>query len=495
MKIKLAKKSFILLFCIFFISACNSSDDTTPEPIPPTPVTKPNIIFIYTDDHGYADLSTQGVVSDIKTPAIDQLAASGIKMTNGYSTAPQCTPSRAALMTGRYQQKFGTDDNAYTPMPQDEPTLAEKLVSVGYKTGMAGKWHLELDGNSKIWYQQTYAPGSTQPFNLANIPLSEKIKYFPESKGFQEYFYGYLNNYRANFDLAGNSFEPKAIVDNRFRVDVVSDAAVAFINKHKTDPFFLYVSYYAPHTPLEATQKYLSMFPESMPERRRYALAMLAAIDEGVGRIVKTLQDNAIDEKTIIFFMSDNGAPLAIKKEDLPILAVDDGNWDGSLNNPWIGEKGMLTEGGIRVPYIVRWKGHLPAGKVYEQPIITLDATKTAASLAGADSSTMDGVNIIPYLNNFNTKINRSLFWRFWNQSAVRKDNWKYIKAGSTNEYLFDLSTDIEKTNLISQRPEIANEMKSELEGWAASLKRQGVPNQPLNSIEKEWYNYYLPTN
>ncbi len=457
--------------------------------------TRPNVIFIFTDDQGYADIGAQGidVKNKVLTPNIDQLAATGVRMTDGYVTAPQCTPSRAALMTGRYQQKFGVDDNAYSPFPLEQITLAEKLSEAGYKTGMVGKWHLEIDPNSRHWYENVYAPNSNDEYQLANIPFSEKVKYYPENRGFEDTFFGYRETYRANYELSGKSIEFSAVKDSNFRVDVVSDAAVTFIRRHKRDPFFLYVAYFAPHVPLEATEEYLSRFPGDMPERRRFALAMMAAMDDGVGKIMDTLKANGIDDDTIVFFISDNGAPLAMTKDDVMPAEKDGPYWDGSLNAPWVGEKGMLTEGAIRVPFIVNWNGHLPSGLVYKEPVISIDASTTAASLAGVDTSDMDGVNLIPLLNGSNDKPVRSLYWRFWEQSAIRTGDWKYLRTGNEAEYLFNLSEDNpENVNLIQDNPEVAEKLKLDLAQWADTLKRPGLSDKALSSSEKNWYEFYF---
>lgn len=457
---------------------------------------RPNIIFIFTDDQGYADIGAYNIAEDVITPNIDKLASTGVMMTDGYITSPQCTPSRAALMAGRYPQKFGIDDNRYTPFPLGQETIAEKLSNAGYKTGMAGKWHLELDNNSSTWFKEVYSPGSEKNYRLADIPLSEKVKYLPESRGFQETFFGYQNRYRANFNLEGESIEMTTLIDERFRVDVVSDAAVAYIERQKENPFFLYVPFYAPHVPLDASEKYLSKFPGDMPERRRYALAMLYAIDEGVGRIVETLDSYGIDDNTIIFFISDNGAPLAMTKEDLlPVSKVTSSTWDGSLNDPWVGEKGMLAEGGIRVPYIVNWKGHLPEGLKYTQPVISLDASATAIELAGLDASDLDGVNLIPFLKDSTLKQKRALYFRFWEQSAIRKGKWKYLRNGDDGEYLFDMSEGSlhETDNKISENRSIANELYQDLNSWASTLSREpGLTLSNPGDIEKQWYDFYF---
>lgn len=284
-------------------------------------------------------------------------------------------------------------------------------------------------------------------------------------------------------------------------MDVISDAATTFIERHKADPFFLYLPYYAPHVPLEATQEYLDLFPGPMPERRRYALAMLAAVDAGVGRIVQKLESYGIDDDTLIVFMGDNGAALNLTKKDvLPVSAQTAANggsvWDGSLNEPWIGEKGMLSEGGIRVPFIMRWKNHLPEGLVYQEPVISIDASTTAAALAGLTTTDMDGINLIPYLKNLTAKPNRALYWRFMQQAAVRQGKWKYLRTADEGEYLFDLSSDQhEKVNLLTQHPAIAQTLHTQLSNWSTSLKTPGLPSGALIGADKYWYDYYFPQN
>ncbi|HPY39130.1 MAG TPA: sulfatase-like hydrolase/transferase [Thiolinea sp.] len=495
--LRLTQSLLIGAIALTLVSCGDGSSGSTDQKVIRTS-SLPNIIFILTDDHGYADLGVQGVFKDLKTPHLDQLANTGVRMTAGYVTAPQCTPSRAALMTGRYQQKFGVDDNNYSPLPLSQATLAEKLSAIGYKTGIMGKWHLDVNASSKHWYEDVYAPGSSVPFDEKNIPFAEKLKYYPESRGFQDNFVGYYNNYRANFNLAGKTIAPQTVKDTRFRVDVISDAAVTFIQRHKADPFFLYVPYYAPHVPLEATQEYLDRFPGPMPERRRYALAMLAAVDDGVGRIVSQLETYGIDKDTMIFFIGDNGAPLNLTKNDvLPVSATGgpDGRsvWDGSLNDPWIGEKGMLSEGGIRTPFLMRWKNHLPEGVVYNEPVLSIDAATTAAAIAGLSTSDLDGVNLIPYVKDRAVKPERALYWRFMQQSAIRQGKWKYLRTADEGEYLFDLSTDKqENLNLLTQHPAIANALHTQLLNWSSTLKTPGLPTGALIGEDKYWYDYYF---
>jgi arylsulfatase A-like enzyme len=455
--------------------------------------TRPNIIVIFADDQGYADIGAQGIVSDIKTPNIDKLAESGVRMTSGYVTAPQCTPSRAGLMTGRYQQRFGTDDNGAEPVPLDEIIIAERLSDAGYVTGMTGKWHLEPLHVQPKWIRKNIpAIKDKKKFVPSDIPLKMKMPYFPPARGFQECRYGPMYRILANYDLCGNNIDLRWMDVSGYRLDNQTNAATTFIDRNHDKPFFFYLPYYAPHVPLEATEKYLSRFPGDMPERRRYCLAMMSAIDDGVGEIVSKLKEHEIYENTLIFYMSDNGAPLKIYKEDIP-LTNKGGAWDGSLNEPWVGEKGMISEGGIRVPYIMSWPAVLPKGKVYEQPVISLDMAATAIELAGVSKpDELDGTNLIPYLTGEKEgEPHEALFWRFWDQSAVRMGNWKFLKAGK-REFLFDLSSEKhEKDNLISQYPDKAKEMKKELVKWGAELKNQGIPDGEITR-EKNWYDYYF---
>ena len=279
----------------------------------------------------------------------------------------------------------------------------------------------------------------------------------------------------------------------QYRIDVKTDAALAFLQRNRSHPFFLYLAYMAPHTPLDAPKKYLDRFPGPMPERRRYALAMISAIDDGVGKVMARLREYGLEKNTLIFYSSDNGAPLKHMR-DLPVNTAM-GGWDGSLNTPWIGEKGMLTDGGIRVPFIVRWPGVLPAGTVYAQPVSTLDIAATSVSVAGLPrDEKLDGVDLLPFLTGKNAGApHESLFWRFWTQTAVRSGQWKYLKAGNAGEFLFDLSTDEnEKRNLIGTHPEIAKQLRAKLETWSQQMPTPGLPDTKLNDQEAPWSEQYL---
>ena len=457
---------------------------------------RPNIIVILADDQGYADLGVQGQVKDIRTPNLDALAAGGVRCTAGYATAPQCSPSRAGLLTGRYQQRFGFDTIPDCPLPLEETTLANRLHAAGYNCGMVGKWHLDPNQTSKRWIAENLPDMVGKPLNKISIPQWALVKYSAGNRGFQEYFQGERVDYWANFDLAGKPLaQDGQWVDTKgqYRIDVKTDAALAFLDRNRSHPFFLYLAYMAPHTPLDAPKKYLDRFPGPMPERRRYALAMMSAMDDGVGKVMARLREYGLDTNTLVFYTSDNGAPLHHLR-DSPVN-TDMGGWDGSLNDPWIGEKGMLLDGGIHVPFVVNWPGVLPAGKVYEQPVSTLDIAATSVSVAGLPhDEKLDGVDLIPFLAGKDVGLpHQALFWRFWNQAAVRSGQWKYVQAGNAGQYLFDLSTDEnEKHNLIDSHPEIAKRLQAEVAAWSKQMKPPGLPDRALNVQEAPWYEQYL---
>lgn len=315
---------------------------------------KPNVIVILTDDMGWADLGVQGAEKDLKTPHLDALAAAGVRCSSGYITAPQCSPSRAGLITGCFQQRYGIDTIPDVPLPREAVTLAERLSPAGYRCGFVGKWHLEPNPLSVKWMEKELPGYSKASKENPKIPLPQILRYGPGQQGFHEFFWGEMTSYRANFALDGRDLKPEGEsvpMPKDFRIDVQTQAAVTFIERNHAKPFYLHIGYYGPHTPLEATQKYLDRFPGPMPERRRYALAMIAAIDDGIGEIMEKLRAHGLEKNTLIMFTSDNGAPLKINKPDSPIKG-DPGGWDGSLNTPWVGEKGMLSEGGIRVPML-----------------------------------------------------------------------------------------------------------------------------------------------
>lgn len=428
----------------------------------PTPK-RPNIIVVFTDDQGYSDLGCQGIRSDVRTPNIDRMAAEGVRFPAGYVTAPQCVPSRAGIMTGRYQTRFGLEHNASGTLPTSEKTLGDRLKAAGYTTGMVGKWHLG--------FQQDH---HGKPDVLGEqAPVDGKL--LPAERGFDEYWCGHMANYAASHDLTGKPYPdaPHFVEDGRFRVDVQTEAALSFINRHAEDeqPFFLYLSYFAPHVPEEATDKYLARFAHIENEQERTTQAMIAAMDDGVGEIETTLKQHGIEEDTMIWFISDNGAPSS---------------WGGlGMNKPLLGEKGMLAEGGIRVPYILKWKGTLPEDQVDPRAVISLDVTGTSLAVAGLPADpNVDGVNLMPYLTGKDSASpHDALYWRWRSQAAIRDERWKLLKVGPDRRYLFDMTVpldELERENLIEQHPEIAEALEAKLTSWAAELSPPGLPTASL---------------
>lgn len=461
------------------------------------PATKPNVIVILTDDQGWADFGCQGEVDDVLTPHIDALAGRGVRCSAGYVTSPQCSPSRAGLMTGRHQQRFGIDTIPDMPLTTDAVTIAERMRPLGYTTGFVGKWHLEPNVLCVDWMQRELPGMADKPRRDRRIPWVEIRPFAPAQQGFDEYFWGELRHYRTNYELGGTELldQMKVIQNDDFRIDVQTEAAVNFIDRNHDDPFYLQLNYYGPHTPLEATQKYLDRFPGDMPERRRYALAMIAAMDDGVGRIVDRLKQHGQLDNTLVVITSDNGAPLKMTKPDSPVNG-DAGGWDGSLNDPWVGEKGMLSEGGIRVPMIWSLPSLLPSGTLYNYPISTLDIASTVTQLAGGDVSeiqdSFDGINVLPLFNSIQTPSTRSLYFRFWDQAAIRRGKWKYIYVGAGQKYLFDLESDEhENRNLIVEHPELTLSLHAELLEWTSSLIPAGLPTRKKKR-EQGWYEFYF---
>ncbi len=454
---------------------------------------KPNIIIIYTDDHGYADLSCQGVFDDVKTPHTDRLAADGVRFTAGYCSAPQCRPSRAGLLTGRYQNRFGLEQNGDAGLPWSERTIAERLADAGYATGMCGKWH--LDGSAGSNGERPDGAMGQRLLNKQGQYRGDRLQNpgYADGHGFQQYLCGSMRSYVATHDAAGKDLGGKTIhIDERFRIDVQAEWASNFIKRHAGGdrPFFLYVPFFAPHVPLESPDKYLDRFPGEMPRRRRLALAMLSAVDDGVGLICRALEEKDAAQNTLVFYISDNGAPLKIHKIDAPGGGP---GWDGSLNDPWIGEKGMLTEGGIRVPFIARWPDRLPAGKVFERPAIALDATATALVAAGLKlDETIDGVDLVPLLTGKQTgDPHDALYWRWVGQAAIREGDWKYLQ-GDRRAYLFDLGSDRhERQNLIAQHPDTAARLRKKLDDWSRGLMDPG-PDTPLTAAGARYFDHYL---
>jgi len=399
---------------------------------------RPNIIFIAADDLGYGELSVQGG-KDIPTPNIDSIAHNGVRFTNGYVSCPVCSPTRAGWITGRYQQRFGHEFNPGPEqqadpnfgLPLSETTLADRLKAAGYATGMVGKWH-----------------------------LGYKPELHPLKRGFDEFFgflagsHPYLPTRQAEPILRGT--EP--VEEQEYLTDAFAREAVAFIERHRQQPFFLYLSFNAVHAPLQATEKYLSRFSSIQNERRRTFAAMLSAMDDAVGRVLARLREHRLDNDTLIFFISDNGGPTPNTT---------------SGNGPLRGYKGQVLEGGIRVPFFVQWKRRLPSGKTFEQPVIALDIMPTALAAAGLDpGKNLDGVNLLPYLGAERKGTpHQALYWRFGAQAAIRKGDWKMVRLGEGRAELYNLAEDIgESRDLASAQPAKLKELLADWEAWNRQL-------------------------
>lgn len=420
---------------------------------------KPNVLVIYSDDHGWADLGVQGVNADIRTPHLDQLARDGVRCARGYVSAPQCVPSRAGVLTGRYQQRFGLEDNTKGALPLAELTIAERLKPAGYLTGQVGKWHLDLRAEGRGDGKKDRRP---------------LVEHMPHGQGFDEYFRGEVGRFYASHDLQSKPFPdaPHLVEDRRFRVEVQTEAALAFLSRREAkpeQPWFLYLAYFTPHVPLESPEPWFSQTPTQLPKERRQALAMMAVMDDGIGRIRAKLKAMGQEENTLIFFIGDNGAP------------THEGHWDGSVNLPLIGEKGMLTDGGTRVPFLVSWPGTLPAGKVYENPVINLDVAATACEAAAVeDRHGLDGVNLLPYLKGEKAEPpHAQLFWRWRTQAAVLEHPWKLIRFGAEEQFLFNVTTpEGEKKNLLAEHADIAERLNAKLKAWSEELQPPGLPTE-----------------
>ncbi len=436
---------------------------------------RPNILLIYTDDHGWADLGAQGVDQDIRTPNLDRLARDGVRFARGYVSAPQCVPSRAGVITGRYQQKFGVEDNNKGPLPLAELTIAERLKPAGYLSGFVGKNHLNIGGKKG------------EPKSARILP-----DHLPHRQGFDEYFSGEMRQFHASHALDGTPFAdaPRLVSENRFRVVVQTEAALSFLDRRAgrpQQPWFLYLAWFAPHVPLESPEPWFSKTSAHLPKERRQALAMIAAMDDGLGQIRAKLQAMGQDQNTLIFFIGDNGAPLK------------SGAWDGSLNAPLIGEKGMLTDGGIRVPFVAAWPGKIPAGQVCEHPVISLDVAATAVESAGAfppsDAPPLDGVNLIPFLTGENKAApHDALYWRWRSQAAVLEFPWKLIQLGDHEKFLFDVTEpdgELATNNRLGQHPDIAARLETRLKTWSATLQPPGPP-EPDNDQDNGFYSDHV---
>ncbi|RMD76520.1 MAG: N-acetylgalactosamine 6-sulfate sulfatase [Lentisphaerae bacterium] len=421
------------------------------------PMEKPNLIVIMADDLGYADVGFNGC-KDIPTPNIDSIAQKGVKFTNGYTSYSVCSPSRAGFLTGRYQQRFGHERNPqFRPkdpnmgLPRSEMTIAGSLGKVGYICGLIGKWHLGahptllplqrgfhyfygFPGGGHIYLPQQLT--NPDPFNV------------PE--GAEEWA-----SYKTWLLRNNTPVKPKQYLTDEF-----SDDAVRFVERNKDRPFFLFLAYNAPHTPLQATEKYLTRFAHITDKKRRTYAAMVSAIDDGVGKLLKKVRELGLEKNTIIFFLSDNGGPEPKNASD---------------NGPLRGTKGTPYEGGYRVPFAVQWEGVIPH-QVYDHPVSSLDIFATISAITNSPTrNPLDGVNLLPYLTGQKkTPPHEAIYLRMFDRKAhaVRVGDFKLLtwKNGEIKQ-LYNLKEDLGETRNVAQKyPEVTEKLETLRKAWDAQL-------------------------
>ena len=398
------------------------------------PATRPNFVVFFVDDLGYGEV---GAVHqpDTLTPNIDAIAAAGVVATSGYVTAPLCAPSRAGLLTGRYQQTFGLYGN---PTPEDSAqrfngglpstvaTMAEGLRAQGYATGMVGKWHIGFRPDQH-----------------------------PMMRGFDEYF-GVLGSSHPYYgEMPGNpvlrGFTPEPQTD--YLTDVFTREAVGFIRRHAAQPFLLYLPYTAIHRPLQATPEKLAQFSVAQNNKRRLVAAMLSSLDDGVGAVTQVLRELGLADNTVVAFLGDNGC--------------------GDCRNDLLRRgKGTLYEGGIRVPFIVSWPGVLPAGARSDIPVSALDLAPTFLEAAGGSGAGLDGVNMIDALRGTSAP-HDCLFWGGPTRGAVRCGDWKLLEDGGSRE-LYDVRTDPGETrNVAGANGVVVARLSQARADWVRTLARR----------------------
>lgn len=467
---------------------------------------RPNVILIVADDLGWNDITLNGggvAGGTVPTPNIDSIAAQGVTFSNGYAAFSSCAPSRAALLSGRYPTRFGfaytptppgmaqmlglmtaesrdgrppvvwhadvsaadVPDFAHMGMPASEVTLAETLRDAGYHTAHIGKWHL---GNA-----EGMAP---QDQGFAESLLMASGMYLPEDdpgvvNAKQDFdpidrFLWKGMRYAASFN-GSPAFEPGG-----YLTDYYTDEAVKVIENNRDRPFFLYLAHWAPHTPLQATREDYEALSHIESHRERVYAAMIRALDRGVGRVLQALRDNGIDDNTLVIFTSDNGGA--------GYIGIDD------VNSPYRGYKLQLFEGGIHVPFMMRWPGHIAPGTVVDDPVQHFDIYTTAATAAGAavDQARVDGVDLLPYSNagaRPATPPHASLFWINGEYQAMRSGDWKLqVSQRPATIRLYDLASDpTERRNVAADHPERVQQMQAAL---AAHVAQQPPPAWPAQA-------------
>ncbi|MEM8494820.1 MAG: sulfatase-like hydrolase/transferase [Planctomycetota bacterium] len=420
----------------------------------------PNLVLIVTDDQGYRDVGFNGG-TQIPTPNLDRIANEGVCFQQGYVTYAVCGPSRAGLITGQYQDRFGGSLNP-TPnpavpnngVPLTEKNLAELLKPKGYTSMIVGKWHLGTYPNLRPLVR-----GFDEFYGF----LSGGHDYFPENLTFET-----LEDVNTKWGWYRTKLldQEQRVGTTKYLTDELSDRAVDFIDRQKNAPFFLYLAYNAPHTPMQASEEYLARFSHIENEKRRTYAAMVASVDDGVGRVLDKLDEHGLAEDTLVVFLSDNGGATN----------------NASNNYPLRGHKGSSYEGGIRVPFAMRWTGMMPAGVDYAHPVSALDVAGTIAAAAEVDVAAdkpLDGVDLVPFVTGqADGRPHDTLVWRKYNPGewVVRHGDEKLIHRKGVYE-LFDIAADTGETNnLAEKRPERVAALKALFDAWAEPMVPPAYP-------------------
>ena len=467
----------ILKTCVVILVCCGTSVTAFTEE------RQPNIIVLLADDLGYGELGCQGN-PEIPTPHIDSIAATGIRLTQGYVTAPNCSPSRAGLLTGRIPTRFGYEFNPIgagneapgAGIPAAEVTITELLHEVGYTTGLFGKWH---QGATALYHPYRHGfdeffgfmheghyfvpppyQGVTTMLRRKSLPGNQQGRWLSERLIYTTHMGHDEPAYDANNPIIRGG---QPVVEESYLTDAFTREALDFIDRHADKPFFLYVAYNAVHSPLQGADKYMEKFPSIDDIHRRIFAAMLSNLDDSVGSVLSKLEEKHLIEQTLIFFLSDNGGPT----RELT-----------SSNLPLRGEKGSMYEGGLRVPFLVKWPGHLEQGRVYELPVSSMDIYATAAHLAGANiHHEIDGVDLLPHLTgDVKAPPHEEFFWRQGNRTALRSGDWKLVNmrrdSHSPHWELYNLADDLsEEHDVFSQHPELGQELISKWEEYNSQMR------------------------
>ncbi|HEU5314972.1 MAG TPA: sulfatase-like hydrolase/transferase [Chloroflexota bacterium] len=439
---------------------------------------KPNFVIFLTDDQGYGDLSCMGA-TDFRTPHIDALAADGARFTNWYSNSPVCSPSRAALLTGRYPGNAGVRSilagHRTTPgLHPSVPTLATALRPLGYRTALFGKWHLGLIPGCR---PEDHGFDETFGFLAGCIDYYSHIYYWGMNRPISQEGKQRLSN--PTHDLWENGTEVWR--DGEYFTEMIAERAVAWVREvaKSGEPFFLYLPFNAPHYPMHAPQKYKDRFPD-LPWDRQVMAAMISAVDDAVGAVVDELERQGLYEDTFFYYQSDNGPSRESR------------NWlDGRLDPYYGGEAGKLKghkfslyEGGIRSPGVMTWPARIPAGQVIDQVGAAMDVFPTFLTAAGGDPSQyeIDGLDVLPMVTEKAESPHDQIFWEMNKQTAVRRGDWKLVLNGVLVEgapaedevFLTNLADDMgERDNHAAKRPEIVAELRRAAEEWRAGIEER----------------------